>query len=63
MEWVRENWIYIAIFIFIIAMNYFGFGCCGRHGKHRGHGNSEEAEHKGQSTHESKEHKGGYGCH
>ena len=60
MEWIRENWIYIAIFAFFIAMNYFGFGCCGGHGRHGGYENAEHKGHSEDEPSEKKEQKGGH---
>lgn len=59
MEWVRENWFFILIFIFFMAMHSFG-GCMGGHGRH----GKEDHEHGVQNTEEAekKEKKGGHGC-
>lgn len=60
MEWIRENWVFILIFIFFIAMHRFGGGCMGGHGRH---GEEEGDEHKGhEGSSEKKEKKGGHGC-
>ena len=59
MEWLRENWFSVLIFILFIAMHMFGHGMHGGHGGH-----DEEDEHKGhgEGTGEKKEKKGGHGC-
>ncbi len=45
MEWVRENWFWIIIFVIFIGTHFFGHG-----GMHGGHGGSKEGdEHKGLS--------------
>jgi len=57
MEWLRDNWFSVLIFILFVAMHFFGHGM---HGGHEGHG--EEDEHKGHGE-GSKRRKGGHGCH
>ncbi len=60
MDWLRENWFSVIIFILFIAIHLFGHGShgmgCGGHreeDKRRGHG---------EGSSENKEHKGGHGC-
>jgi len=55
-EWLRENWVSILIFILFIAMRLFGHGM---HGGHCGHGDGEG--HKGHPGSGKKEQKGGHG--
>ena len=56
MEWVRENWFFILIFITFIFMFSRGGMGCGGHGReghegHGGHGNRGEHEgHEGMSS-------------
>lgn len=58
MEWVRENWVFIIVFIIFIAMHLFGHGCMpGGHRRHK-----EEEEHKEHEGRSSSEEKGGHGC-
>lgn len=58
MEWIRENWFSVLVFILFVTMHLFGHGMHGRHG---GHG---EEEHKGdgEGQDRKKEKKGGHGC-
>jgi len=60
MEWVRENWFFILIFIFFVAMHSFGGGCMGGHGRHGEEGHHHEG-HTGEEA-EKNERKGGHGC-
>ena len=62
MEWVRENWVFILIFIFFIAMHRFGGGCMGGHGRHGEEEGHNDKGRTGEEATEKREKKGGHGC-
>ena len=65
MDWVRENWFFLLVWIIFIAMHLFGHGMngggCGGHGEH-GEAGRKKTEVPGKDSEEKKEHKGGHGC-
>ncbi len=63
MEWIRENWVFLAIVVFFIAMQFFGFGCCGGHGRKHGRGkHDDDEEHSSNEIIEKEKSKKGHGC-
>ncbi len=60
MEWIRQNWVFILVALFFIAMHFLGHGGCGggkEDEKHEGHPDRDSIEKKAK-----KEEKGGKGC-
>lgn len=49
MDWLIQNWFWVAIGALFIGMHLFGHGGHGRHGGHGGHGGGKE----GNGTHGS----------
>ena len=41
MDWALENWFWILIFVFFIAIHMFGHGGHVGHGGHRDHGDNK----------------------
>ncbi len=60
-EWLRDNWFFLLMFILFIAMHLFGHGMHGGHGGHGSHGAEDEQTGKGGGA-GGKAEKGGHGC-
>lgn len=60
MDWALENWFWILIFVFFIAIHIFGHGGHGGHGGHssRGHKNTDENEKNEVRDHPANKHSG-----
>jgi hypothetical protein len=50
MDWALENWFWILIFVFFIAIHLFGHGGHGGHGGHKNTNKNEKDEVQGRPT-------------
>lgn len=46
MEWLSQNWLFIAVAVGIVAMHLFGHAGHGSHGDQRRDGESKDAGHR-----------------
>ena len=65
MEWLAQNWFWVLIFIFFIAMHLFGHGH-GGHGAHgsqgRSHDHGDQGKHGSQDLSHDHSGQGKHGC-